>query len=75
MTAAKPTSDDPREVSHSTPETVQPAPASGRGAYLWPWISTACWKVGRLTQGISGWVIPPTALKPILSCSTWVWPP
>ena len=48
--------------------------ACGR-VYLWPWIWTACWKVGRLTQGMCGWVIAPTALKPILSCSAWVWPP
>ena len=41
---------------------VQPGwrPTCGRG-------STACWKVGRFTQGILGWVIAPTALKPILS--------
>ena len=27
----------------------------------WPWISSACWKVGRLTHSISGWVMPPIA--------------
>ena len=43
--------------------------------YLWPWISTACWKVGRLTQGMFGWVIAPIALKPISSWAAWVWSP
>ena len=39
-------------------EMLMLAPSAQRGTR--DWISFACWYVGRLIHGISGWVAPPT---------------
>ena len=37
----------------------------------WPWISSACWNVGRFTHSISGWVITPIGRNWIESEHIW----
>src|ERR1700759_614247 len=36
-----------------------------------PWISSACWKVGRLTHSIRGWLIAPMARNWMESWHSW----
>jgi len=46
---------------------------AGSGRYLgpWPWISSACWNVGRLTHSIRGWLITPIGRNWIESEHIW----
>src|ERR671930_411828 len=62
----------PRRYLVQFADFLEPAPADQP-----PPTSTACWKVGRLIQGMRGWVIAPTAAKWIASAHAWasaLWP-